>query len=104
MTEQWADADLHERAMVKTPPSSRKRCSCCGRRATHVGTANGMAMMGGCDLRVRRWVKQGSIAIQRSSARFTYSPEMATEMHSIADELKAAERLKWLQDKTRFTH
>jgi hypothetical protein len=43
------------RALVR--PTSRRRCRCCGRRATHVGTANGIALITGCDWLTRRWVK-----------------------------------------------
>jgi hypothetical protein len=54
----WASATEHLRAAVPIPPHSRRRCSCgCGRRATHAGVANGFAMMSGCELEVRRWVR-----------------------------------------------
>jgi hypothetical protein len=54
----WASATEHLRAAMPIAPRSRSRCSCgCGHRATHVGVANGFAMMSGCDLRVRRWVR-----------------------------------------------
>lgn len=40
--------------------ASRRRCPCgCQQRATHNGMANGVALMHGCELRVRRWVKYG---------------------------------------------
>lgn len=36
----------------------RRRCRCgCGRASTHRGMANGVAMMVGCELHVRRWVR-----------------------------------------------
>jgi hypothetical protein len=39
---------------------SRRLCCCgCGKRSTHLGTANGIGMLSGCELSVRRWVKQG---------------------------------------------
>jgi hypothetical protein len=54
-------ATEHKRYMQKSPPSSRQRCSCgCKTRQTHTGMANGVALMGGCDFYVRRWVRDGS--------------------------------------------
>ena len=38
---------------------SRTRCHCCGKRATHVGGAGALALMMGCELTVRRWVRDG---------------------------------------------
>lgn len=56
----YADADVHIRTLTKTKPTSRKRCSCgCNKRSTHLGRANGVGMMSGCELVVRRWVKNG---------------------------------------------
>lgn len=66
MSERWADSEIHKREIVKLNPRRRKRCPCgCGTRATHGGTANGIGMMYGCELFVRRWVKQGTPAITR---------------------------------------
>lgn len=54
----WASATEHPRAAMPIASTSRTRCGCgCGKRATHVGVANGYAMMSGCELRVRRWVR-----------------------------------------------
>lgn len=40
--------------------TSRRRCHCgCKRRASHLGMANGVALMSGCELSVMRWVKEG---------------------------------------------
>jgi len=48
------------RTLTRLPSTSRKRCSCgCGKRATHVGLGDGLALMSGCELRVRRWVRDG---------------------------------------------
>ncbi|MGD9622229.1 MAG: hypothetical protein AB7G47_19575 [Mycolicibacterium sp.] len=54
-----------ERSMVRVP-RMRRRCPCgCGRTSTHSGLGtNGVALMWGCELRVRRWVRDG------------YTPEM----------------------------
>lgn len=54
----WGSADGH-RSMVQSDPKSRRRCNCCGRRATHVGLGDGLALMSGCEMRVRRWVRDG---------------------------------------------
>lgn len=41
-------------------PQRRKKCYCgCGKRATHRGMANGVCLMIGCELYVRRWVRDG---------------------------------------------
>lgn len=55
----YANADLHTRTFTTVDSKSRKRCSCgCGKRATHIGLANGVAMMSGCEMKVRRWAKR----------------------------------------------
>jgi hypothetical protein len=36
----------------------RRKCYCgCNRRATHLGMANGVALAHGCELQMRRWVR-----------------------------------------------
>jgi hypothetical protein len=46
------------RYMEPAPSTSRRRCSCgCKGRAARVGFANGVALMSGCELVVRRWVR-----------------------------------------------
>ena len=61
MTIQYADARTMERSMQQLPSRSRVRCDCgCNRRATHMGTVNGMGMTSGCELSIRRWVKRYS--------------------------------------------
>lgn len=56
----WGNALLHKRTMQPVEPSSRRRCHCgCKRRATHLGMANGVTLITGCELLIRRWVKQG---------------------------------------------
>jgi hypothetical protein len=49
------------RAMVKAPPRSRRRCYCgCGKRATRTGLGDGLALTMGCELSIRRWVRDGN--------------------------------------------
>lgn len=47
------------RTLTTTPPTSRRRCACCNRRSTHVGLGDGVALMSGCEMTVRRWVRDG---------------------------------------------
>jgi len=62
-----ANAMTDPRTMRPVQPRSRRRCHCgCKRRATHTGCANGVAMMTGCELSVRRWVKNPREAIAAS--------------------------------------
>lgn len=52
----------HVRYALPRPAASRRRCSCgCGGRATHSGMANGVCLVGGCEMGVARWVKTGSL-------------------------------------------
>lgn len=38
---------------------SRRKCLCgCGGKVTHQGHSNGVALMAGCEMFVRRWVRQ----------------------------------------------
>lgn len=48
------------RSLATVEPSSRRRCHCgCGKRATHNGLGDGLALMTGCEMSVRRWVRDG---------------------------------------------
>lgn len=48
------------RRSIAPSPRARRRCCCgCTGRATHVGLGDGLAMMSGCELTVRRWVRDG---------------------------------------------
>jgi hypothetical protein len=41
--------------------SKRNKCYCgCNGRATHIGLGDGAGMMTGCELTVRRWVRDGA--------------------------------------------
>ncbi len=56
-----ANALTDRRTVMMAPSSSRRRCHCgCRRRATHVGQANGITMMMGCELSARRWMRSPS--------------------------------------------
>jgi hypothetical protein len=47
-------------SMTPRPAGSGRRCDCgCKSRATHFGLSDGLVMMSGCELRVRRWVRDG---------------------------------------------
>lgn len=57
---QYGSANAHVRYAQAVPPKSRRKCRCgCDRRATHMGMVNGVGLVTGCELRVRRWVKTG---------------------------------------------
>jgi hypothetical protein len=44
---------------------SRRKCRCgCGGRTTQAGMANGLALTSGCELYVRRWVRDGIGAVR----------------------------------------
>ena len=50
----------HIRYMEQMEKKSRKHCHCgCRTRKTHRGMANGECLVSGCEMKVRRWVKQG---------------------------------------------
>jgi hypothetical protein len=56
-----------KRTMTEIKPTSRRRCPCgCGNRATHTGRGNGIALVIGCQMAIRRWVRDG---IKARSAR-----------------------------------
>jgi hypothetical protein len=48
----------HVRYLEPVDGRSRRRCHCgCGRRATHRGKANGVALITGCELSMQRWCR-----------------------------------------------
>ena len=66
----YSSEKREDRAIRKVPSTSRKICSCgCNTRATHTGTAQGAAMVRGCELKIRRWVRDGRCIINKSSKR-----------------------------------
>ena len=56
----WGSASDHVRDMWSAP-DRRRKCRCgCGGRVTHVGGANAVALMSGCELSVRRWIRENT--------------------------------------------
>lgn len=62
-------AITHQRYMQTVEPRSRRWCSCCRKRATHLGMANGVALSIGCELYIRRWVRDGVFARSKRASR-----------------------------------
>ena len=53
-------SELKEDRSMTQSPNKRRKCHCgCGGRATHMGLGQGAGMMSGCELTVRRWVRDG---------------------------------------------
>lgn len=56
------DATKDQRYMKLLPGRyrNRRKCPCkCGGKISHGGYVNGLAMTGGCEWSMRRWVKHG---------------------------------------------
>ena len=63
---QVASATENVRYAQPVPSSSRRRCHCgCGKRATHLGMANGCALTTACQMAILRWVITGFIWVTR---------------------------------------
>jgi hypothetical protein len=57
-------------AQLITGRGGRAKCHCgCGKRKTHTGMANGVALMSGCEFAVARWVKDPVAYYRRRSPR-----------------------------------
>jgi len=55
----FTSKDKSNRSMKKRV-NKRSRCGCgCNLAATHMGLGDGAGMMSGCELTVRRWVRDG---------------------------------------------
>ncbi len=67
----YANALSDYRAMRPVKSTSRRRCSC-GVRATHVGTAAGVAMITACEWHTRMWVRNPTTTTE------TLTPEEPT--------------------------
>lgn len=45
----------------KKRPGRQPKCACgCDTNKTHLGFANGVCLISGCEMRIRRWVKAGT--------------------------------------------
>lgn len=56
---QWGSSSEHIRYMEPLESKYRRRCHCgCKRRATHRGATNGVTLNMGCELAMRRWVRE----------------------------------------------
>lgn len=56
----YGSATEHLRYIEPTDSRSRRRCHCgCKKRATYRGMANGVCLAIGCELYIRRWVRDG---------------------------------------------
>ena len=55
----WGQVGSDDMLRYMEPTANkRRRCNCgCKGAVTHRGMANGVTLMGGCELRVRRWVR-----------------------------------------------
>jgi hypothetical protein len=54
----WRASIDHVRYMEPVEPRSHRRCHCgCGKRAAYAGKSNGIALSMGCELSIRRWVR-----------------------------------------------
>lgn len=59
---QVGSASGHIRYMFLLPGRwrNRRKCYCgCGGKSSHGGAANGLTLVNGCELSMRRWVKTG---------------------------------------------
>lgn len=57
--EDWGwhgSSNRHRRYVVEGDQSRHRKCSC-GKRVTHLGKANGVALMSGCEWCAYRWAK-----------------------------------------------
>ena len=60
------NAETGRRTMQPVPPGTHRLCYCgCGKRASHIGMADGAGMTVGCEWSVRLWVRDGTASILR---------------------------------------
>lgn len=61
----YGSAMEHHRYTQSVETKSRRRCRCgCKRRATHLGMANGVCLVTGCELWLARWVRDPLAALR----------------------------------------
>ena len=57
----WGSVHHHPRVIAPHPVTDgrkRRMCHCgCRKKETHIGTCNGVGLISGCELTVRRWVR-----------------------------------------------
>lgn len=62
----WGSASVHTRYLERIERGEfhhRRRCGCgCKTRRTHRGMANGVCLITGCELLIRRWVRDARAA------------------------------------------
>lgn len=58
-TPKWGSALKHTRTWMLDKKRRRRACGICGcqNKSTHLGLANGIALMGGCEWHVKRWCR-----------------------------------------------
>jgi hypothetical protein len=60
----WGSAMEHRRYVELIPGRyrNRRKCHCgCGGKTSHAGMANGLCLTQGCELSMRRWVRDGPV-------------------------------------------
>ena len=59
----YGNVNLHQRYIQPADSKVRRRCHCgCKKRAAFLGMANGVCLSMGCELSIRRWVRDGVLA------------------------------------------
>jgi hypothetical protein len=54
----WGEVSSENGNRYMRQSSQRRKCSCgCGKNVTHSGCSNGLALVSGCELYVRRWMR-----------------------------------------------
>jgi hypothetical protein len=67
---QSAAAIEHVRYAEPVTGRGRRKCHCgCGRSASHRGMANGICLTTGCELSIRRWVKDPLADLRRAHTK-----------------------------------
>lgn len=57
-TKAWGEHGSIDHVRYAEPIKSRCKCRCgCGGRRTYIGKANGVGLSWGCELSIRRWVR-----------------------------------------------